>query len=266
MRTLILEKPICFFDIETTGLNTTTDKIVSISILKIYPDAEDAGNDEEFYSLINPGIPIPAEVSAIHGITDEMVKDQPFFENLAFKISEYFKGSDIGGFNSNHFDIPLLSAEFARVEIPFPDINAKWLDVGNMYKKLKPRTLTAAYKEYTGNDLDGAHNSKADNEATLKVLLLMIHNHTDLPLTVKELAEYSDYNPGRVDIAGKFIKDKDGFFVYNFGNKYKGQIIGISNLDYLGWMLKNDFHPDTKAWARRIYDSIIPPGTPAKLK
>jgi DNA polymerase-3 subunit epsilon len=261
MRNLILEKPICFFDLETTGVNPVIDKICSIAILKIYP----GGEVEELIEFVNPGIPIPPDVSAIHGLTNELLQNDPPFSEIALKITNLFKGSDIAGFNSNTFDIPLLSAEFARVKIAFPDPNAKWIDVGNMYKKLKPRTLSAAYKEYLGKDHEGAHDSQSDNVATLHIFKRMLDTHEELPLTVKELAEYSDYNPNRVDIAGKFLSDKNGFYVYNFG-KHRGEIIGVGNIGFLGWMLKNDFHPDTKAWARRIYDSIIPPNTPAIIK
>jgi DNA polymerase-3 subunit epsilon len=252
MMKLKLSKPICFFDLEATGVDPVKDRIVSISIIKIFP----SGKKEEFYTIMNPSVSVPEGASKIHGITDEIVKDEPYFENYADKILSYFNGSDIAGFNCNNYDIPLLSAEFERAQIAFPEVNAKFLDVSNIYRKLNPRTLSAAVYQYLGKSLDNAHNAHADNQATLDVMESILEKHPDLPDTVDALSFISDYDKKKVDLMGKFILGDNGRYVYNFG-KHKGSVICYSNVEYLGWILNNDFHPNTKEWARKIYNEIM---------
>jgi DNA polymerase III subunit epsilon len=254
MRNLILDRPICFFDLETTGVDKMKDRIVSIAILKVFPD----GLKHPFSSLINPGIPIPASSTEIHKITNEMVKEAPSFAEMQDFIRGIFSGSDIGGFNSNYFDIPLLSMEFSRAGVSFPDPGVKCVDVGNIYKIKNPRTLAAAYKQYTGKDLDGAHDAEVDNRATFDVFLKQLELHEDLPLTIAELADVSCYGQKTLDIDGKFAFDDKGRIVFNFG-KNKGNPVG-TDLQYLGWMInKGDFLPNTKDWASKLYDKEINP-------
>ncbi len=250
---ITLLRPLCFFDLETTGLDTMKDKIVSIAIKKIFPD----GTEGNLYTLINPGIPIPEETSKIHGIYDKDVKDQPFFSALKNTIHSFIKESDLAGFNSNSYDIPLLSMEFDRCGITFPEKDVKFVDVGNLYKIFNPRNLSAAYKQYTGIDMEGAHNSAADVDATLQIFKGMQRaKHLPMNATVESLDLISAYDKKRVDICGKFVKDDKGNYVYNFG-KHMGQRISMNNVEYLGWIQKNDFHPDTKRWAKLIYNEVI---------
>ncbi len=251
---ITLTRPLCFFDLETTGLKTNTDKIVSIAIKKIFPD----GTEESFYSLINPGILIPGETSKIHGIYDNDVRSSPEFMEQANVIFDILKDSDLAGFNSNSFDIPFLSMEFYRAGIIWPKPNTKFIDVGNLYKIFNPRNLSAAYKQYTGSDMEGAHNSAADVDATLQIFKGMQRaKHLPMNATVESLDIISAYDKKRVDICGNFIFDDKGNYVYNFGKKHIGERISMNNVEYLGWIQKNDFHPDTKMWAKEIYNSII---------
>lgn len=255
MRKLKLNKPIVFFDLETTGTDPIKDRIVSISATKYHPD----GSTDHFSEIINPEIEIPESVSAIHGITNEMVKDKKTFRQIFNQIHDFFNHSDIAGFNCNYFDIPLLSAEFDRVTVAFPEKGTKFVDVGNLFKILNPRTLSAAYKHYTGSDLEGAHNADADNDATYQVLVKMLEKHEELPLSVEELSLKSSHDKTIVDLAGKFKINDQGHYEYTFG-KHKGERVGINNSEYLGWMInKGDFHPDTKRWARKFYDDCFPP-------
>ncbi len=250
---ITLTRPLCFFDLETTGLDTMKDKIVSIAIKKIFPD----GTEENFYTLVNPGVPIPEQTSLIHGIYDKDVKESSLFVALSDQIFNFIKDSDLAGFNSNIFDIPFLSMEFYRVGIIWPKPNTKFIDVGNLYKIFNPRNLSAAYKQYTGSDMEGAHNSAADVDATLQIFKGMQRSkHLPMNATVESLDLISAYDKKRVDICGKFVKDDKGNYVYNFG-KHMGQRISMNNVEYLGWIQKNDFHPDTKMWAKEIYNSII---------
>ena len=173
---LKLNKPICFFDLETTGINVAKDRIVEIAVLKVFPN----GNKESFTWRVNPGVPIPKESSAIHGITDEMGANEPLFKELAPKVYALMSDSDLAGFNSNRFDIPLLAEEFLRAEIDFDLKKALTVDVQTIFHKMEKRTLEAAYKFYCGKELVGAHSAQADTEATYEVLLGQLEKYPNL--------------------------------------------------------------------------------------
>src|SRR5699024_1117405 len=178
---LKLNKPICFFDLETTGINIASDRIVEISILKIYPN----GNKESHTWRVNPGIPIPAASTAIHGISDEDVADEPTFKELSGRIHALIKGCDLGGFNSNRFDIPLLAEEMLRAEVDFNMKNVSSVDVQTIFHKQEKRTLEAAYKFYCDKELSNAHSAEADTNATYEVLKAQLERYPDLKNDVK---------------------------------------------------------------------------------
>ena len=173
---LKLKKPIVFFDLETTGLQVAKDRIVEISFLKVFPN----GNKESKTWLVNPTIPIPTETTAIHGISDEKVANEPTFKQIALELVELLHNCDLGGFNSNKFDIPLLVEEFLRVDIHFDIENRKAVDIQNIFHKLEQRTLVAAYKFYCNKDLTNAHSAEADTLATYEILLSQIEKYEEL--------------------------------------------------------------------------------------
>ena len=240
---LNLKNPIIFFDLETTGINVTTDRIVEISILKIFTD----GHEEIHTHKINPGIPIPPETTKIHGISDEDVKDCPRFGEIAKNIAQFIGGADIGGFNSNKFDIPLLAEEFIRAEVDIDIKKRKFIDVQTIFHKMEKRTLEAAYKLYCDKDLTNAHTAEADTRATYEVLMAQLDRYPELKNDVEYLAEFSSFNRN-VDFVGRMIYNENNEEVFNFG-KYKGQKVeDILEKDpgFFGWMLSNDFPLDTK--------------------
>ena len=194
---LKLEKPIVFFDLETTGINIGTDKIVEISILKVFPN----GNKESKTWLVNPEIEIPKEASDIHGITNEQVVAEPTFKELAPQISELIDGCDLAGFNSNRFDIPLLAEELMRAGIDFDMNNRKAIDVQVIFHKKEQRTLSAGYQFYCGKELEGAHGAEADTNATYEILLAQLEKYEDIGTSVDELSEFSTHGK-RADFAG----------------------------------------------------------------
>ena len=241
---LKLEKPIAFFDLETTGVQVATDRIVEISILKVFPN----GNKESKTWLVNPTIPIPAETTAIHGITDEKVANEPTFKQLAPQISELIHNCDLGGFNSNRFDIPLLAEEFLRVEIDFDMENRKAVDVQNIFHKLEQRTLVAAYSFYCAKDLTDAHSAEADTLATYEVLLAQIEKYDELENNVDFLAEFSQRGGKFADMAGFIRYNEQGKEVLSFG-KYRDvtlEKIWKDNPGYFSWINQADFPLYTK--------------------
>jgi DNA polymerase-3 subunit epsilon len=241
---LKLEKPIAFFDLETTGVQVATDRIVEISILKVFPN----GNKESKTWLVNPTIPIPAETTAIHGITDEKVADEPTFKQLAPQISELIHNCDLGGFNSNRFDIPLLAEEFLRVEIDFDMENRKAVDVQNIFHRLEQRTLVAAYGFYCDKDLTDAHSAEADTLATYEVLLAQIEKYDELENNVDFLAEFSQRGGKFADMAGFIRHNEQGKEVLSFG-KYRDvtlEQIWKDNPGYFSWINQADFPLYTK--------------------
>jgi DNA polymerase-3 subunit epsilon len=240
---LNLNRPICFFDLETTGTNVATDRIVEMAILKVFPN----GNTESKSWLINPEIPIPAEVTAIHGITDEQVAGEPTFKERSREIQQIIQGCDLAGFNSNRFDIPLLAEELLRAELDFDMKNTVAVDVQTIFHKMEKRTLEAAYQFYCGKTLIDAHSAVADTRATYEVLLAQLKRYPDLENDVKSLAAFSTHSEF-VDFAGFIRKDTSGAPVFGFG-KHKGRKVTEvleGEPGYFGWLLNADFPRYTK--------------------
>lgn len=240
---LNLKKPVIFFDLETTGTDILRDRIVEISIIKVFPD----GRDEQRTLRVNPGRPIPAEATAIHHITDADVADKPAFKQIAKALAETFTGCDIAGFNSNRFDVPMLAEEFARAGVDYDFSRPRYIDVQTIFHKKEQRTLTAAYRFYCGKNLDEAHSASADTRATYEVLMAQLDHYDDLPNDIDALAEYSTQNRN-VDLMGRLIYDDQHREVINFG-KYKGQLAAdVLKRDpgYFGWIQQGDFSSDTK--------------------
>ncbi|MCM1348636.1 MAG: 3'-5' exonuclease [Firmicutes bacterium] len=245
---LKLQRPIVFFDLETTGTNVTRDRIVEISIIKVLPNGEEI----ERTRRINPEMPIPAEATAVHHITDSDVAGEPTFKQIAKSLAEMFADSDIAGFNSNRFDIPLLLEEFHRAGIELDTSKTKLVDVQTIYHKMEPRNLSAAYKFYCGKNLEDAHSASADTRATLEVLKAQLDRYSDLVNDVKALSEFSSHGRN-VDFAGRLIYNDANKEVINFG-KYKGQIaeeVLMRDPGYYSWIQQGDFQQNTKnAFAR----------------
>jgi len=240
---LNLTKPICFFDLETTGINITNDRIVEISILKVHPD----GKEERNTWLVNPTIPIPKEVTAIHGISDADVADKPTFKELAKDVYNLIKDSDLGGFNSDRFDIPLLAEEMLRAEVDFDMKNRVSIDVQTIFHKMEQRTLSAAYKFYCDKNLDDAHSAEADTNATFEVLKAQLAKYDELENDTKFLAEFSSRKKF-ADFAGFITYNKKGEECFSFG-KHKGKRVeDVLNDEpgYFGWLLNADFPLYTK--------------------
>lgn len=240
---LSLTKPICFFDLETTGVNISNDRIVEISILKVFPD----GKEDSKTWIVNPEMPIPAEVTAIHGISDADVVGKPTFKELSKEIYNMIKDSDLGGFNSNRFDIPLLAEEMLRAEVDFDMKNRQSVDVQTIFHKMEQRTLSAAYKFYCDKNLDDAHSAEADTKATYEVLKAQLERYEDLENDTKFLAEFSSRRKF-ADFAGFLIFNKEGEECFSFG-KHKGKrVVDILDQEpgYFGWLLNADFPLYTK--------------------
>lgn len=246
---LNLTRPIVFFDLETTGTNITSDRIVEISVLKICPD----GSEFERTRRVNPGIPIPAEATAVHHITDADVADAPTFSQIAKSLAEIFADSDIAGFNSNRFDIPLLIEEFHRAGIALNLSGIRFIDVQTIFHKKEQRTLTAAYKFYCDKNLEDAHSACADTRATYEVLMAQLDRYPDLTNDVAMLSEYSSHTRN-VDFAGRLIYDDKGVEIINFG-KYKGkpaEKVLTDDPGYYSWIMQGDFAQNTKDAFTRI--------------
>ena len=240
---LHLKKPIIFFDLETTGTNITKDRIVEISMIKIMPN----GTENERTIRLNPEMPIPAEATAVHGITDEDVANCRTFKMIAADLAKSFQGCDIAGFNSNRFDIPMLDQEFQRAGVKFDFSKPRLIDVQTIFHKKEQRTLVAAYKFYCGKDLNDAHSASADTRATYEVLKAQLDMYDDLPNDMEALSEYSSQNRN-VDLAGRVIYNEQKQEVINFG-KYKGQLVtDVLRQDpgYYSWILQGDFPQNTK--------------------
>lgn len=241
---LKLTKPIVFFDIEATGLSVTNDRIVEISILKIFPDE----HEESVTYRVNPEKHIPKDISEIHGIYDDDVKDKPTFKQIAQTIANIVEGSDLGGFNSNKFDIPLLAEEFIRAGIQIDLHKRRFIDVQNIYHKMERRNLEAAYKFYCHKDLANAHSAFADIKATYEVLQAQLDKYSDtLQNDVDFLAEFSSRGKA-VDFASRMAIDNQGRVIFNFGKHNGEPVEKVFETDkaYYKWIMKNDFPEDTK--------------------
>lgn len=247
---LSLKRPLVVFDLETTGTNVTQDRIVEISYIKVWPD----GKEKSKSTRINPGMHIPEETTKIHGITDDDVKDCPLFKDVAQDLAHEFENCDFAGFNSNHFDVPLLVEEMLRAGVEFDIGKDKLVDVQNIFHKMEQRTLIAAYKFYCGKDLVDAHTSLADATATYEVLKAQLDRYPEtLKNSVDFLSEFS--RVGRnVDLAGRMVYNEQGEVVFNFG-KHKGRSVReVLHRDpgYYGWIQQGDFPRDTKNILTRI--------------
>ncbi len=246
---LNLKNPVIFFDLETTGVNITTDRIVEISYLKVYPN----GNEMSRTMRINPEMHIPEQASAVHGIYDDDVKDCPIFKQVAKEVANDFEGADIAGFNSNRFDVPFLAEEFLRAGVDLDMTRRKFIDVQVIFHKMEQRTLSAAVKFYCGKELEGAHSADADTRATYEVLQAQLDRYPELQNDIAWLSEFSSHT-NNVDFAGRIVYNDKGIEVFNFG-KYKGiPVVEVLRRDpgYYGWIMQGDFSLNTKQVLTRI--------------
>lgn len=240
---LNLKNPLVFFDLETTGINIAADRIVELSYLKV----DTRGNETTKTIRINPQMPIPPKVTAIHGISDEDVKDAPTFNEVAKSLARDLEGCDLAGYNSVRFDIPLLAEEFLRAGVDIDLKRRKFVDVQVIFMKMEPRTLTAAYKFFANKELKDAHSAEADTRATYEVLQAQLDRYSNLENDVAKLAEFSAHNRN-VDFAGRIVYNEEDVEVFNFG-KYKGKPVSeVLDRDpgYYGWMMQGDFPLYTK--------------------
>ena len=253
---LILTRPLAFFDLETTGIKVATDRIVETSIVKVNID----GSTRIKTKRINPSMHIPAEVTAIHGITDEDVKDAPKFAEVAHELDQFLENCDLAGYNSNHFDIPLLVEEFLRTDVDFDLRGRRFIDVQNIFHKMEPRNLFAAYKFYCDRELENAHSAEADTLATFEILKAQLDRYKDKQIKdhkgifiqpivndVKILSDFS-YVTKNVDLIGHIIYNNKNEEVFNFG-KHKGKLVTDvfkSEPSYYDWIMKSEFPLSTK--------------------
>jgi DNA polymerase-3 subunit epsilon len=240
---LNLKNPLVFFDLETTGVNVSSDRIVEISYLKIFPN----GDEESRTRRLNPERPIPPESTLVHGITDEDVKDAPTFKQIAKSLAAQIEGCDLAGYNSNRFDIPLLAEEFLRADVDIDLMKRKFVDVQTIYHKKEQRTLAAAYKFYCDKDLENAHTAEADTKATYEILQSQLDRYPDLQNDINYLSEYSAFT-NNVDFAGRVIYNEKKQEVINFG-KYKGRLVEsvlAEDPGYYSWIMQGDFALHTK--------------------
>ncbi|MBU79408.1 MAG: DNA polymerase III subunit epsilon [Flavobacteriales bacterium] len=240
---LKIKRPLCFFDLETTGISITNDRIVEMAVIKLYPNEK----TEKKVWLINPQIPIPKEVSAIHGITDQMVSEAPSFKQLSKSIYNFIKGCDLAGYNSDRFDIPLLMEELLRSEINFDTKNLKTVDVQTIFHKMEQRNLSAALEFYCDKKIEKAHSAAVDTQATYDVLMAQLDRYDNLEPNISFLNDFTTRKKS-VDFAGYIIFNKEGKECFSFG-KHKGknvQEILDKEPGYFGWLLNAEFPLYTK--------------------
>jgi len=250
-----LIKPLAIFDIEATGLDISNDRIVEIAILKVDPD----GTQTKFLKRINPEIPIPAESSAIHGIFDKDIKNEPTLKDILKELEDFITGCDFAGFNSNKFDLPMLAEELLRVESTFDLSKINHIDVQNIFHKMEQRTLIAAYKFYCQKNLENAHSALADAEATWEVLDAQIARYDELKNDVPFLTEFSLYgDTKRLDFAGRLAFNENGEAVYNFGKHKNKTIKSVAKIEpgYYGWMMDANFPLYTKKCLKMEMEKI----------
>jgi len=248
-----LTQPICFFDLETTGMNTAKDRIVEISIIKVFPD----GTETVFTRRVNPEMPIPPVTSAIHGIYDEDVKDAPTFKDISQEVYELVHDADLAGFNSNRFDVPLLAEELLRVGIDFDLKTNHLIDIQNIFHKMEPRNLVAAYKFYCNGDLTNAHSAEADTRATYEVFKAQMQRYDDLPKEIPALSKFASYF-NAADFMGRVVYNSKNEEVINFG-KYKGKKVAdvlLKDKGYYSWIMGADFPRYTKKIFKNVHDRI----------
>lgn len=246
---LNVKNPLVFFDLETTGIDMVNDRIVEICILKVFPD----GRTEVKTRRVNPTIPIPAQATAIHGITNEDIKDCPTFKEIAKSLVQLIEGCDFAGYNSNKFDLPLLAEEFIRAGIDFDLKKRKFIDVQTIFHKMEQRTLVAAYKFYCDKDLNNAHSAEADTVATYEVLKAQLDRYPELKNDIDFLSDFSA-KTRNVDFAGRIVLNDKDVEVFNFG-KHRGRpVVEVLETEpgYYAWMMNGDFPLYTKNVLTRI--------------
>lgn len=251
---LNLTRPVAFIDLETTGVSLSTDRIVEIAIIKVLPDAE----RQVKRKLINPEMPIPNQSSEIHGISDEMVKDAPTFKQAGNEIKQFLENCDLGGYNSNRFDIPMLMEEFLRAGMEVDLSNRRMIDVQHIFYSMEPRTLTAAYKFYCQKELVDAHSAEADVQATIDVLLAQIDRYKNLGNSIDSILEVIGEEK-IVDYARRFSFDDKGREIFNFG-KFKGRPVADvlkTEPQYYDWMMKGDFPLHTKKKLTELFNRTL---------
>ena len=240
---LNLKKPLVILDLETTGVNIASDRIVEFSAVKVQP----SGEEEWLTMRLNPGIPISAEATRIHGISDADVANSPSFRDVARKIASFLEGCDLAGFNSMKFDIPILCEEFLRVNVEFDPARHRYVDVQVIFHKKEQRTLSAAYRFYCDKNLDNAHSAQADTAATYEILKAQLDRYPDLENDIEKLSSFSSFN-NNADLAGRIVFNEQGIEVFNFG-KHKGKPVEQvlkEEPSYFSWMMNGDFPLNTK--------------------
>lgn len=253
MPSLLLKRPLAVIDLETTGTNVATDRIIEIAIIKVFPDK----TTQSKVRRINPGMPIPAGSSAIHGIKDEDVKDAPLFKQVANELKQFLENCDLAGYNSNRFDIPLLVEEFLRAEVSFDVSKRKFVDVQRIFHLMEKRTLGAAYQFYCDKQLENAHSAEADALATYEILEAQLNRYDHLQNDIDALATFTkedDY----IDFARRLVM-QGGQEVFNFG-KYKGRPVREvlkAEPQYYDWMMKADFPLNTKQKLTEIFHNMM---------
>ncbi|MGY6560960.1 MAG: exonuclease domain-containing protein [Luteibaculaceae bacterium] len=252
---LNISRPIAFFDLETTGTDVTSDRIVEIAVLKVFPD----GKEEEFTQIINPQIPIPIAASEVHGIYDADVVGKPTFKELASTMHQLFNDADFAGFNSNRFDVPLLIEECLRNDIDINLESKRFIDVQTIFHKMEPRTLSAAYKFYCDKDLIDAHSASADTRATYEVLKSQLTKYSQLENTAEFLGDFSKRETPFLDFAGRIAENEHGEPIFNFG-KHKGMRVEDvlrKEPGYFSWMMQADFPLYTKKVLKQIKERLF---------
>ena len=251
---LKLDRPLAFFDLETTGTTIGKDRIIEISVLKVHPD----GSRESYSTRINPGVPIPEIITNLTGISDADVKDMPGLQDVAARINDFMAGCDLAGYNSNKFDVPFLVDEFFRVGHTFDMTGRRLIDVQNIFHKMEPRTLSAAYRFYCNKELTNAHTADADTEATYEIFKAQLERYPEVgEKTVDELHKFTNLH-NTVDLAGRLVYNDQGRVIVNFG-KYKGKLIEDvykTDSSYFNWVMNGDFSQDTKNHFKKLREEI----------
>ena len=252
---LDLTRPLCVFDLETTGIQITKDRIVQIAIVRIHPD----GKEDHFNRLVNPEMTIPHEIVAIHGISNERVKNEPTIKEIAQEIADFIGDADLAGYNSNKFDIPMLAEELLRCGFDMDLSNRHFIDVQNIFHKMEQRTLAAAYQFYCNQTMENAHDALYDTQVTWEVFKAQMEKYPSLAAKVSELAEFTRVGDFKLlDFAGRLAIDSKGNSIYNFG-KHKGKTIRQVMKEepgYYGWMLDADFPLYTKQCLKKEMEKI----------